>query len=258
MIREARSSDKAHVLKFCKNTFSWGDYIEDIWNFWLSEGSLLVAEIKIPVGLCHAVFFNHQVWIEGIRIDPDFRRKGIASKLVRKIEFIAKHKQISASLMLIDTANKTSLLMAKNLNYQIYQTWNFYSLSPKQTADYNISFGNIIDEIRFSHYVKSWRWIPLDQSQLNFLNSHNCIVQSGEGVNKTIAILETSEHFKNTMIVTLSSGSQKNTKNVISFLQNYGYEKKYRRLQILTRDVLPDFGDLDLKNSFHLMQKLLS
>ena len=58
MIREARRSDKSHVLKFCKNTFSWGDYIDDVWDYWFSEGLLFVAEEKFPVGLCHAVFFK--------------------------------------------------------------------------------------------------------------------------------------------------------------------------------------------------------
>ena len=258
MIRKATLYDKKPVLEFCKNTFSWGDYIQDVWDYWLSEGVFLVAEKLIPVGICHAVFFKEQVWIEGIRVNPDFRRKGIASKLVRKIESISKEKQIKLSFMLIDTENQPSLEMAKILNYKIFQTWNFYSLTPKPNINHHISFGNTSSKNQIDHYVKSWRWVPLDEENLNFLNSNNCIIFSGNDDNKTIAILEDSEHFKNTLIVSLYAGAENNTKNVVSFLQNYGFEKHYQRLQILTKEFFPDFKGLDFRISFHLMQKLLS
>jgi len=75
MIREAIAKDKLEILKFCKNTFSWGDYIEHVWDFWVSEGSLLVCEIQFPVGVCHAFYSKDQIWIEGIRIDPNFRKQ---------------------------------------------------------------------------------------------------------------------------------------------------------------------------------------
>lgn len=256
MIRKALPSDKPIILKFCKHTFSWGDYIEEIWDYWMNEGILLVIQKQIPVGMTHGVFFKNQVWIEGIRIDPRFRRHGLASKLIQKIELMAKEKKISFSYMLIDSNNKPSLSMAKILNYKIFQSWNFYTLAPKKTNGY-ISGGNVILENQFTHYVKSWRWIPLDKKQLDFLASKNKIIYSGDD-ERTIAILEDSEHFKNTLIVTIFAGSQNYTKNLISYLQNFGKENNYQRLQILTRENLPNVKGLDLKISFHLMQKVLS
>ena len=59
-IREAKISDKNSILKFCKNTFSWGDYIEKVWSSWLEEGSLFLFEKKSPVGLCHAFYSQNQ------------------------------------------------------------------------------------------------------------------------------------------------------------------------------------------------------
>jgi hypothetical protein len=39
-------SDKKDVLRFCINTFEWGDYIEQVWDVWYSDpnGYLIVAE----------------------------------------------------------------------------------------------------------------------------------------------------------------------------------------------------------------------
>ena len=109
-IREATSFDKNLVLKFCKNTFSWGDYIDKVWSSWLDEGNLFLFEKKFPVGICHAFYFENQIWIEGIRIDPNFRRQMIASKLVTHAESIGKKNQKLFSYMLIDTENINQFL----------------------------------------------------------------------------------------------------------------------------------------------------
>ena len=257
MIREATSSDKHHVLEFCQNTFSWGDYIEDVWDYWLSEGILLVYVKNNPIGISHAVFLKDHVWIEGIRIDPKFRRQGISSKMVQQIEERAVKNKIRTSLMLIDSQNTPSLTMSENLGYKKYQTWNFYSLLPQKTNSHELSFGNDLKENEFPHYVKSWRWIALDKETTSYLNAKNRVIRSGT-VNKSTVILEDSEHFKKTLIVTLFAESESDTTNLLSFLQNYGYEKNYHRVQILTKEKLPKLKNLDFKLSFHLMQKLLS
>jgi GNAT superfamily N-acetyltransferase len=257
MIREANSLDKIPVLKFCKNTFSWGDYIDQVWDFWLSEGNLFLFEKQFPVGTCHAFYSKDQIWIEGIRIDPNFRRQKIASKLVKNAELIGKEKGISFSFMLIDVENTSSLLMANSLDYGIFQTWNFYSLMPKTNSNYDVHFEKSLNRRLYSHYVKSWRWLPVDNATLSTFYEQNKIVKSHMDGKNSIAILTDSEHFDKTLIVTLFSGSQNTTLQLISFLQNYGMEKNYERIQILTQEQLPLFDSLEHKISFHLMKKSL-
>jgi len=45
-IRPAAKADKEEVLKFCIDTFEWGDYIDQVWDLWYSDrnGVLLLAE----------------------------------------------------------------------------------------------------------------------------------------------------------------------------------------------------------------------
>ena len=135
-IREATSLDKNLVLKFCKDTFSWGDYIDKVWSSWLDEGNLFLFEKKFPIGICHAFYFQNQIWIEGIRIDPNFQRQKIASKLVTHAELIGKNNGTLFSYMLIDTENKKSISMANYLNYEAFQIWNYYSLIPKKNSNF--------------------------------------------------------------------------------------------------------------------------
>jgi len=258
MIREANSLDKIQILKFCTDTFSWGDYIDQVWDSWLSEGNLFIFEKQFPVGICHAFYSEDQIWIEGIRIDPNFRRQKIASKLVKHTESVGKEKNISFSFMLIDTENTSSITMANSLDYDIFQTWNFYSLMPKRNSNYNIHFEKFLNRQLYTHYVKSWRWLSVDDATLSTFYEQNKIIKSNIDGKESIAILTDSEHFDNTLIVTLFSGSQSTTLQVISFLQNYGIEKSYERIQILTKEKLPLFDSLEHRISFHLMKKSLA
>ena len=109
MIRKANDSDKDTVLKFCKNTFSWGDYVEYVWDYWLKEDNLLVYENSNPVGICHALTSRNQLWIEGIRVSPIHRRQKIASQLISFSEKIGLTNNIPSSFMLVDTSNNASL-----------------------------------------------------------------------------------------------------------------------------------------------------
>lgn len=258
MIRVAKNSDKSSIMDFCKNTFSWGDYIQYVWNYWLNEGNLFVIEKKQSVGICHAIFSKNQVWIEGIRINPDNRRQGLASKLVNHVESIAKEKQMILSYMLIDVENFSSLEMAKNLNYKIYETWNFYSILPKITYVHNVELGQIPDAAKITHYVKSWRWLELDEESSIQLYKQNKIILSNISGDTSIAILTDSEHFADTLIVTLFSGSETNTLELLSYIQNYGAEKKYHKIQILTKDKISFTNLLEHKITFNLMKKSLN
>ncbi len=257
-ISEANDLDKIPVLKFCQNTFSWGDYVEHVWDFWLSEGHLFLAQQPNPVGICHAFYSDDQVWIEGIRIEPNFRRQNIASELVKHAEIMGLEKNLSFSYMLIDIENSISISMAKSLNYSIFQTWNYYSIEPKNNENYNVTFEKSSNLPSCFHYVKSWRWLPMDDATLKLFYAQNRIVNSSINDENSTAIITESEHFDKTLIVTLLSNSDESVYELLSFLQNFSWKKNYERIQILTKEKLPKFDTLESKIPFHLMKKSLS
>ena len=256
-IREANISDKNSVLKFCKNTFSWGDYIEKVWSSWLDEGNLFLFEKQSPVGICHAFYSENQIWIEGIRIDPKHRREMIASKLITYAESIGKKNQKLFSYMFIDTENKNSISIANSLNYDTFETWNYYSLNPKKNSNFKIEFEKSVDSEIFTFYVDSWRWVKTTKQILTDLSSQNKIIKSNLNGKQTTAIIGNYKHIDNTLIVTLSSGSFDTLCNILSYLQNFAFENNYERIQILTNKKLEFFDSLDYKISFYLMKKSL-
>ena len=113
VVRQASNNDKENVLDFCKNTFSWGDYITEIWDYWISEGNLLVVhEKEQPIAICHASIYDYNLWIEGIRVHPKYRRQGHAKTLITECEKISLNKNCTTIQMLIEKNNSNSIRLA--------------------------------------------------------------------------------------------------------------------------------------------------
>lgn len=95
-VRPARAEDREPVLAFCAHTWSEGDYIEEVWEEWLSDerGALLVAvSMDRPIGLIHvALCSDDEAWLEGIRVDPALRRRGIGRMLVSRALVAARER----------------------------------------------------------------------------------------------------------------------------------------------------------------------
>lgn len=268
-IRKAKPEDKKAVLEFCKSTFSWGDYISDVWNNWISEGKLLVAfEKNNPIGICHAYFLprKKQMWVEGIRIDSRHRRKGYAQRLVSQAESFAQKNNFKKSQMLVEISNAKSLRLAKKLRYKIESLWKFYSLPPKrQTQKPPVRFANNASQILrlipspTTTYVKSWRWIPLDRLEIeNLIKKKKILISKHDGEVDGLGILVESEHFPKIIQFTLIFGKKKGLVGILHFIQDFARTMKYERIQLLTKENLSlKLDGLEKRYSFYLMEKNL-
>jgi len=89
LVRDARAEDKAGVLELTAHTWEFGDYIQYVFDDWLADrhGRFLVAE-ELALGRIVAIdklsmLSPTEAWFEGLRVHPDFRGRGLASRLQR-------------------------------------------------------------------------------------------------------------------------------------------------------------------------------
>ena len=86
-VRRAQPADKEAVLSFATQTWDGWDYIPEVWDDWLvaTDGVLLVATSQAddrPIALTRlAVLSDEEGWLEGIRVDPAVRGRGVATNL---------------------------------------------------------------------------------------------------------------------------------------------------------------------------------
>jgi len=86
VLRRARPDDRAAMERICAHTWDDGDYIPYVWDRWLADerGPLVVGEIEGEVvALCKISFQTaDQVWLQGMRVDPDYRQRGIGQRFL--------------------------------------------------------------------------------------------------------------------------------------------------------------------------------
>lgn len=258
-IRDAKPSDKQAVLDFCKATFSWGDYIADVWDSWILQGNLFVAvENDVPIGLSHLVIVdNRQAWLEGIRIHHNHRRKGYGRRIISHCESITNSKTIR---MIIESDNTPSIDLAKSMGYVIEDWWRLYALTPKKESSSVVLATNINQVTRFVSsytYVDSWKWLPMENTDLEELIRQKRILLSVEnGKVLAMGIWNESKNFANVLQLGFINGTDEGMLDILRFIQNKGYELQSERIQIFSqaKNIL-SMESLTKRPLFYLMKK---
>ncbi len=112
-VRDARLEDRDAVFAFCARTWGDdGDYIPDVWDSWLADtaGALLVGVVDgQPVALSRVhMVASDEAWIEGVRVAPEARRRGIGRVLVSRSLVRARDLGALVARMFIGASNTAS------------------------------------------------------------------------------------------------------------------------------------------------------
>ena len=254
-IRPARKSDKDEILSFCINTFSWGDYISRVWDYWYAEknGQLFVVEFggeKIAMSHVAICPDGKGIWLEGIRVHPHHRRSYIATMLLAKMLEYGRRKGAREASAIVDATNFASQSMMEKNGFRVVSKWMYYnaiSTLRHQESEARIANVDDIDNIwqyllqskiytlSGKRYVKSWHWYTFDRRELlNFVKEERVIVTSLpiDGV----AIINKHGYWDRTnilQIVYLDIASVSSLHHLASFITNLYLDGKFDSLQLI-------------------------
>jgi GNAT superfamily N-acetyltransferase len=182
--RIATDHDKDYVLDFCKNTFSWGDYIDRVWDIWITEPKsiFLVAvnvnenKIEKPIAISHGILIPEKIiWIEGIRVDPEYRSHKLATNMSLHILDYARKNGALHSSAIVSISNEKSKGLMEKLGFKVISTWSYLSIKPIVLEELNNN--NFITDNSSSIKVAN---LEEYQSVLNYLNQSNIFKASGK------------------------------------------------------------------------------
>ncbi len=260
-IRKTKPSDKKPILAFLHRTFQWGDYVANVWDTWLARKTLLTLEEKgKPIGICNVSLSKNQLWIEGLRINPKFRRRGYASKLVLRAESVAKKNGRKTSRMLIAQGNARSLKMAKSLGYKIEGKWWLYNLRPKK-QDTPVHLATNTKQLKglinSDTYSDSWEWFPLENYTITkLIKKKRVIVFSTKNKPTGMGIWNKSELDSDVLQIGYINGTKPGMEMILRYVQNKAYQLKSKRIQVLAENKTKlDTKELDQRMLFCLMRK---
>ena len=264
-IRNSIASDKNQILSFCEKTFSWGDYIHEVWDSWENDDGLaIIEENNTAVAMCHGVQYKNEnmLWIEGIRVNENYRKNGYATSLIMHFEKVANNSDITRVDMLIESENISSLNLVKKMGYKIISKWNYFSLESKKNVHNEIKSDEVditeLKNLESLRFVDSWRWIPLTKSNFKDLClGGNIFCLRKEGKIQSLGIVTESESFTDTIILTLIFGTLEDMHKIIFYTQNLAIEKKYSKIRIITKKDNLKLGAIGKKFPFYLVEKIL-
>jgi GNAT superfamily N-acetyltransferase len=265
--RNAKQSDKNNVLKFCTNTFEWGDYIEEVWDDWYSDpnGYLTVAEEEysgIIAALSHAYVCPNRkrVWLEGVRVNPNFRRRSIGTELIKKMIQYGREQGAKEAAAIVSVKNIASQAMIEKNGFVVTSRWTYCYISTTpskvyqkpETGQARIATSKdkemLCNYLKQSHifraaaenYVEFWRWYHLDlgsgvlqtliddKKVIITMDSNHSIIEGVMIINKT----------SNNMLQIgyLDAPDASTLRHLITFIINLAYneltEKRCEKLQM--------------------------
>ena len=253
-IRKAAGSDRDDILGFCKNTFSWGDYIDQVWDLWINDsaGELFVAESAGRVGLAHAALCPgaEDVWLEGIRVHPDYRRAGVANALIEKMLAFGRQKRAAGALAIVAADNSPSQRMMERNGFSVISNWSYYAANKPRhirTSSARVAatseLPGLMDYLGSSRiyqksskkYVESWRWYPLDAATIHMLVEKGRVVVAGSPL-AGIAVINREGYWERRnvlQLVYLDSESESILDELVAYAAGTFADRGCERLQVL-------------------------
>ncbi len=130
-IRTATLSDWDLISNISKIS-GYIDYISKIGPSYINDGTVIVGEETgtITGFLKIEELIDNTSWLGGLRVHPDFRRKGIAMQLTREAVNMGKVRGHTATRILISTDNVASIELSKKSGFKIISEQLFFSGFP--------------------------------------------------------------------------------------------------------------------------------
>jgi GNAT superfamily N-acetyltransferase len=210
IFRRARAEDRAAMERICAHTWDMGDYIPEVWDEWLAddEGPLLVGELDGQVVTLNKITWqpSGQIWLEGMRVDPEFRRRGIS---VRSLDFsLAYAREHKARVVRLSTGGQnlpvhTVVARAGMEHIGIYVLWTAEPLTgdwlqplfltPDQAPQVHAFLANgLVMAHTHGLYNMNWAWQELSAERVaQHLNEGQVLAQSApDGRVAALAIVQ--------------------------------------------------------------------
>ncbi len=248
LVRPARPRDYDYISRFTQRTFHWGDYIEHVWKAWVHDknGSLLVAELDgCPVGMLHVGFLGRrEAWMEGMRVQPDVRRRGIAGRLDHAAQAVARRRGCRVARLETALENTNAQSALARFGYKRVMTLESWQASLLNREEQQVraarpgDLAAIVALWQNSHMARAmhglmplaggWRWAEFSRNRLrDWLTRRRLWVYPASGPLRAFALTGEDEQELDIMLV---GGKPRDAGQLLSELRSLAAAMGRRRL----------------------------
>lgn len=123
-------------MSFIRGIWRGQDYIPRVWDHWIRDrnGRMFVAEVDgKPVAMNRVRFMEDgSAWLEGVRVHPDYRRRGLATMLGKTSMAFATRRGVRTFRLTSGSTNKPAHLQVAKMGLVEVARMSLYA--PKKAA----------------------------------------------------------------------------------------------------------------------------
>jgi hypothetical protein len=169
-------------------------------------------KVEKPIAISHGILIPEKIiWIEGIRVAPEYRSHKLATNMSLHILDYARKNGALHSSAIVSISNEKSKGLMEKLGFKVISTWSYLSIKPIILPELNNN-NNFITDNSSSIKVAN---LEEYQSVLNYLNQSNIFKASGKKFVNSWRWYDLTEDILRMMI---------NNKQVIILVHNDLYE----------------------------------
>lgn len=126
-VRRAREDDYEAVAAFTRDTWpdrDGSDYIPDIYHEWIADDGATQRTLVLDpdsddlAGIAQAVLLSdYEAWLQGMRINPDYRGRGLATRLTHEAFDWAREQGATVARNMIFSWNGVSLGLSRGAGF---------------------------------------------------------------------------------------------------------------------------------------------
>jgi len=250
------------VLEFTTNTSSWGDYIDRVFDRWINDpsGRLLVAETKgRVVGITFVKLTKSgEVWLQGGRVDKNYRRGGVGMAMSEEGLRIAKREmKARVARVITDKTNLPPQRLLMKLGFKMIGEFTEFQKNAERITD-----PLVIEDVRVADkdmipriwkYLKSsslfkksgglytiwFVWYGFEEGDLTrFTDMGRTIVYTPEGNIRGVMLVDDSTieamNEKSIQTCYFDSETSKGVQALSNFLMDHAAKRNLRKVRLWT------------------------
>ncbi len=130
LVRTAEPGDRKDLADISRNTWEGHDYLEKTAEAWFTDSGFMVGEVAGRVVACGKITClpGNTAWLEGLRVHPDYRGKGLGRIMSEKIlqealrlKLKGKYNEIEFSTYINNVESRT---MAEKQGFRITELFH--------------------------------------------------------------------------------------------------------------------------------------
>lgn len=181
-IRPLKESDRNDILEIASKIWHGHDYLPYFFDAWLKDNNSHTAAIEheghvISLANLRVIENGRTGWMEGLRVHPDYRGKGLASLITKHVVEVAKKVKVERIRYTTATDNLQSLHLGETVGMKRKFDLAFYWHEKPDEISWRIAekalkevtsvelFAALADSGLLPHNVVIYDWKALDATQ---------------------------------------------------------------------------------------------